>query len=110
MTRLFGWGFFGQKLYYDDHPYKNAAPAFTLSVMYPEQAPELRFKNPVLATFSNAVWHCATAAKVCIVLNEAASKSSEPEDAASMTAAFRSACGRHCGPSGRRPGLEVVAE
>ena len=52
LKRLFGWGFFGQKLYYEDHPYKNAATALTLSVMYPEQAPELRFKNPVLAAFS----------------------------------------------------------
>jgi uncharacterized protein (UPF0248 family) len=86
---------YGQKLYYEDHLYKNAGTALTLRVMYPEQATELNFKNPVLAAFSNAVWHCATAAKVCIVINEAASKSSDdPENAAvmaSMWAAYQAA-------------------
>jgi hypothetical protein len=63
----------GQKLYYEDNLYKNAGTAMTLRVTYPERAPELQhFKNPVLAAFSNAVWHCATAARVCIVINEAA--------------------------------------
>jgi hypothetical protein len=55
----------------------------------------LNFKNPVLAAFSNAVWHCATAAQVCTVLNEAASKSSDdPENAAvmaTMWAAYQAA-------------------
>jgi hypothetical protein len=77
--------FRGRKLYYEDHVYKNAGTALTLRVMYPEQAPRLNFKNPVLAAFSNAIWHCATAAQVCTVLNEAASKSSDdPENAAVM--------------------------
>ena len=78
MKRLFGRGFLGQTLYNESHLYKNAGTALTLRVMYPEQTAELHFKNPVLAAFSNAIWHCATAAEVCIVLNEAASKSSEP--------------------------------
>jgi hypothetical protein len=85
MKRLFGGGFFGQKLYYEDHAYKNAGTALTLRVMYAEQAAELNFKNPVLAAFSNAVWHCATAAQVCTVLNEAASQqASDPEHTAAM--------------------------
>jgi hypothetical protein len=59
--------------------------ALTLRVMFPEQAAELNFKNPVLAAFSNAIWHCATAAQVCTVLNEAASRqASDPEHTAAM--------------------------
>ena len=88
MKRLFGRGFLGQTLYNESHLYKNAGTALTLRVMYPEQTAELHFKNPVLAAFSNAIWHCATAAEVCIVLNEAASKSSEPEDAAAMATLY----------------------
>jgi hypothetical protein len=77
--------FQGQKLYYEDNLYKNAGTAMTLRVTYPEQAPELGFKNPVLAAFSNAVWHCATAAQVCIAITEAAAKSSaDPENAAAL--------------------------
>ena len=66
--------FFGPKLYNESSLYKNAQTAQALSMMFPEQAPSLRFKNPVLAAFSNAIWHCASAAEVCVVLNEAAAK------------------------------------
>jgi hypothetical protein len=83
MKRLFSRGLYGQKLYYEVHPYKNAGTGLMLRTMYPEQSAELQFKNPVLAAFSNAVWQCATAAQVCAVLNEAASKSSS-EDIAAM--------------------------
>jgi hypothetical protein len=71
--------FFGAKLYNESNVYKNAQTAQALSMMYPEQAPGLQFKNPVLAAFSNAIWHCASAAEVCVVLNEAASKISQLE-------------------------------
>jgi uncharacterized protein (UPF0248 family) len=95
----------GQKLYYEDNAYKNAGTALTLRAAYPAQASELNFKNPVLAAFSNAVWHCATAAKICIVLNEAASKSSaDPENAAamaSMCAAYQDA--KNWSPEPRLP-------
>jgi hypothetical protein len=64
--------FFGPKLYNESSVYKNAQTAQALSLLYPEQAPPLCFKNPVLAAFSNAIWHCASAAEVCVVLNEAA--------------------------------------
>jgi hypothetical protein len=46
-------------------------------LIYPEQAPPLCFKNPVLAAFSNAIWHCASAADVCAVLTEAMAKAPE---------------------------------
>jgi len=75
LKRLFGRGFFGQKLYYESHPYNNAQTVEALFEMFPEQAPELRFKNPVLEVFANAVWHCPSAAKVCVVLNGAAGSS-----------------------------------
>lgn len=63
--------FFGPKLYNESSVYKNAQTAQALSLIYPEQAPQLSFKNPVLAAFSNAIWHCSSAAEVCTTLNEA---------------------------------------
>jgi len=69
--------FFGAKLYNERSVHKNAQTARALSLMYPEQASPLRFKNPALAAFSNAIWHCASAAEVCAVLNEALAKASE---------------------------------
>jgi hypothetical protein len=63
---------YGQNLYYEDNPYKNAKTTEALLEMFPKQAPELRvknFKNPVLEVFANAVWHCSSAANVCVVLN-----------------------------------------
>jgi hypothetical protein len=64
--------FFGPKLYDEGSVYKNAETARALSLMYPEQARQLSFRNPVLAAFSNVIWNCASAAEVCVVLNEAA--------------------------------------
>jgi hypothetical protein len=73
--------FFGPKLYNESSVYKNAQTARALSLIYPEQASPLSFKNPVLAAFSNAIWHCSSAAKVCIVLNEAVAKFPDAERA-----------------------------
>jgi hypothetical protein len=66
--------FSGPKLYDESNAYKNTRTARALRMMFPEQAAPLQFKNPVLAVFSNAIWHCASAAEVCTVLNEAAAK------------------------------------
>jgi hypothetical protein len=66
---------YGQKLYFEADPYKNAKTTGELLERFPDQAPELRiknFKNPVLDVFANAVWHCSSAANVCMVLNGAA--------------------------------------
>jgi hypothetical protein len=63
--------FFGPKLYDESSVYKNAQAARTLSLMFPSQSPNLRFRNPVLAAFSNAIWRCSSAAEVSIVLNGA---------------------------------------
>jgi hypothetical protein len=81
--------FFGPQLYNESNVYKNAQTARALSMMFPEQASSLRFKNPVLAAFSNAIWHCSSAAEVCAVLNEAAAKTPELEEDAARTATQR---------------------
>jgi hypothetical protein len=62
--------FFGPTLYNESGVYKNAQTARALNAIYPEQAPPLSFRNPVLAAFSNAIWHCSSTPEVCAVLNE----------------------------------------
>jgi hypothetical protein len=65
----------GARLYNERDVYKNTRTAQALSELYPDVAEPLRkFKNPVLTVFANAIWHCGSAAEVCSVLNEAASK------------------------------------
>lgn len=72
--------FFGAKLYTESSVYKNAQTAQALSELFPDQSSDLpRFKNPVLAVFANAIWHCRSAAEVCTVLNEAADKRQTPQ-------------------------------
>lgn len=76
--------FWGARLYKQSDVYKNAQTAQALSLLYPDVAEPLRrFKNPVLAVFANAIWHCGSAAEVCTVLNEAAAKLPELERTAS---------------------------
>lgn len=72
LIRTLWSNFFGPKLYNESNVYKNAQTARVLSLIYPEQAPELRFGDPVLAAFANAIWHCGSAARACTILNEAA--------------------------------------
>jgi hypothetical protein len=74
LIKTFLSNFFGPKLYNESNVHKNAQTTLALIMRYPQQAPELQFKNPALAAFSNAIWHCASAAEVCVVLNEAAAK------------------------------------
>jgi hypothetical protein len=81
--------FFGPKLYNESSVYKNAQTARALSLIYPEQASPLSFKNPVLAAFSNAIWHCSSAAEVCTVLNEAVAKFPDAERAVDAVPALR---------------------
>jgi len=86
--------FFGPQLYKEKDVYKNARTAHALSLMFPDQGPSLTFKNPVLAAFSNAIWHCSTAAQVCTVLNEAAAKAPQLEqdaEEAALAGAFEAA-------------------
>ncbi len=86
--------FFGPKLYNEGSVNKNAQTARALSLMYSEQAAPLSFKNPVLGAFSNAIWHCASAAEVSVALNEAAAKAPQLEqnfDTAALQSAFDAA-------------------
>jgi hypothetical protein len=78
--------FFGPKLYNESSVYKNAQTARALSMIYPKQAPFLQFKNPVLAAFANAIWHCSSASEVCTVLNDAVTKVPQVDHAAEATA------------------------
>jgi hypothetical protein len=63
--------FFGAKLYNESSVYKNAQTTQALTMIFPNQAPELKFNNPVLAAFANGIWNCGSAAEVCTTLNEA---------------------------------------
>jgi hypothetical protein len=68
------WGllgsFWGAKLYNEKSVYRTAKTAAALDAKYPQVA-SLKFQNPVLTAFANAVWNCSSAAEVAIVLNEA---------------------------------------
>jgi hypothetical protein len=64
--------FTGPLLYHEKNVYKNLQIGMALKLKFPHQAPELNFKNPVLSAFSNAIWNCPSAARVTVVLNEAA--------------------------------------
>jgi hypothetical protein len=66
-----------------------------LSLIYSEQASSLSFKNPVLAAFSNAIWHCSSAAEVCTVLNEAVAEYPDAERALGVVPASRDAASLH---------------
>lgn len=96
---------FGPKLYNESNVYKNAETARALSIMYPDHAPELQFTNPVLATFSNAIWHCASAAEVCVVLNEAAAKLPQFEQGADTTELQKAIEAAKTWPAKRAPEL-----
>jgi hypothetical protein len=66
------FGFFGAMLYYESNVYKAAIVGRNLDFLFPEKIIPHVIKNPVLIAFVNAAWHCHTAAKVCITVNEAA--------------------------------------
>src|ERR1700730_14695368 len=52
--------------------------------MYPEAS--LAFKNPVLSVVANAIWRCSSAARVCIVLNEAMANAPKTQEDAEYLA------------------------
>jgi hypothetical protein len=81
--------FLGPKLYNESVVYKNAEAARALSLAFPDEIPSLNFRNPVLAAFANAIWHCSSAAEVSIILNEAATK--PPPSAVALQEAFDAA-------------------
>jgi hypothetical protein len=81
-TKGFFGSFSGAILYDEKNVYKNVQTGLSLSLSYPNQVPELEFRNPNLKAFANAIWQCKTAAEVCTVLNEAASKVPSVREAA----------------------------
>ena len=81
-TTGFLGSFFGAKLYEEKNIDKNVRTVLSLRLSYPNQVPELGFRNPNLRAFANAIWHCRTAAEVRVVLNQAASKVLSPQEAA----------------------------
>ncbi len=86
-TKGFLGSFFGAILYDEKNVYKNLQTGLSLRLSYPNQAPELEFGSPILKAFANAIWHCKTAAEVCIVINEAAAKVPSAREAANLVAA-----------------------
>jgi hypothetical protein len=82
LKRVFG-SFYGQKLYYEGNAYKRAKTTEALLKGLGKPPPELRaqcFINPVLEVFATAVWHCSSAAQVCVVLNAAADSAAGSAD------------------------------
>ena len=60
-----------------------------MSLAFPDQISSLAFRNPVLAAFATAIWHCSSAAEVSIVLNEAVRQA--PRSTVSLQQAFDAA-------------------
>lgn len=92
---LFG-SLFGSVLYKEKSVYKAATTALLLASAYPRETPLPSLKNPVLGAFARAIWHCSSAAEVCIVLGETSARAlrmpiDEIEHTASLIAAFEEA-------------------
>jgi hypothetical protein len=89
--KSFMTNFTGPLLYNEKNGYKNTQTGMQLKLKFPKQAPELNFKNPVLLAFSNAIWNCASAARVAAVLNEAATNAPAAEELAERIALMQAA-------------------
>jgi hypothetical protein len=61
----------GVTLYDEKELSRHEQTARALSTIFSDQASAVMFNNHELAVFANAIWHCATAAEVSVVLNEA---------------------------------------
>ena len=66
--------FFGPILFEEKSPYEAAKLAMLLDIEYADITCLPEFKNPVLCAFVKAIWSCASAEQVCVVLNETSSK------------------------------------
>ena len=72
-TRLFG-----AILYEERNAYKIAQAVAALNSLFSEQVLPVTFRNPALAAFTNAVWHCSSTAEVIWKLDEAATPAVAP--------------------------------
>jgi len=70
--------FFGSILYEERNAYKVGQMVTTLNSLFSERLLPVEFRNPALAAFTNAVWHCSSAAEVIWRLNEAATLAVAP--------------------------------
>jgi hypothetical protein len=57
-------GFFGSILYEEKNAYKLTQMIDNLNSFFPGRGLPIKFRNPALAAFANAVWHCSSAAEV----------------------------------------------
>ncbi len=73
-------GFFGATLYREKSIYRAANTATALDALFPQRAVPVIFRNPVLAAFTNVVWHCSSAFEVAVKLNEAAIQIATPTE------------------------------
>src|SRR5882757_829319 len=63
-TAVFG-SILGATLY-NENVYLAGKTAASLDTIFPDKIPALKFRNPVLSAFANAIWHCSSAAEVSI--------------------------------------------
>ena len=70
--------FFGAILYEERNAYKIAQAVAALNSLFSEQVLPFTFRNPALAAFTNAVWHCSSTAEVIWKLDEAATLALAP--------------------------------
>jgi hypothetical protein len=75
LVRKSRFGFFGAILYNEKNVYLAAKTGMALDQQFPTYLLPVQIVNPVLRAFANAAWHCPTAARVALVLNEALSLS-----------------------------------
>lgn len=90
-------GFFGSILYEERNAYKIAQAVATLNSLFSERVLPVTFRNPALAAFTNAVWHCSSAAEVIWKLKEAATPAvaPPPKSSAELLGAFCELMERH---------------
>ncbi len=85
---------FGPALYKEPSMHKVAGTAVILAAEFHEKAASLSpIQNPVLASYSNAIWHSSSAAEVTTIMGRAAWRASVEDvtEIASMLAAFEEA-------------------
>jgi hypothetical protein len=90
-------GFFGSILYEEKNAYKVAEMVATLDSLFSERVLPVTFRNPALAAFTKAVWHCSSTAEVIWKLNEAATPAvaPPPQSSAELLGAFCELMERH---------------
>lgn len=90
-------GFFGSILYEEKNAHKIAQMIATLNSLFSERLLPVTFRNPALAAFTNAVWHCSSAAEIIWKLTEAATPAvvPPPKSSAELLGGFCELIERH---------------